>query len=183
MPLPLYGLRRAGAANPRGHLTDELWLVDARDHNLGRDRHLELDALRCGHRDRVRIAHVQLECLALNGGSVATPWISSRFWSPSVAPWTMFAIRLRRQAEQGASARHDRSVAQPSEWAWESRPPTTCSSAARRHPVAIFISRLTVWLQLPLRPIDRTRPVPTSTRTPFGSRLAFVRFGSSDHHT
>src|SRR6185295_11619016 len=68
--LALVRLRRAALADVGGDLADEL-LVDAPHDDLGRLRHLELDALGSLDRDRMRVAQRQLEVLALELGPVA----------------------------------------------------------------------------------------------------------------
>src|SRR5919198_5650533 len=61
--LALVGLGRPRLADPGGRLADQL-LVDAADDDLRRLWDLELDALRCLDRDRVRIAERHLQVLA-----------------------------------------------------------------------------------------------------------------------
>src|ERR687888_1153875 len=62
-PLALVGLGRPGAANSSCDLAHQL-LVDSPDHDLRRRRHLELDPLRGGHRDGMRVADAEFERVA-----------------------------------------------------------------------------------------------------------------------
>src|SRR5271155_310316 len=68
--LALVGLRRALLADDGGHLADGL-LGDPPHDDARRLGHLELDAIRCGNRHRVRVADRQLEVLALELRAVA----------------------------------------------------------------------------------------------------------------
>src|SRR5439155_1045725 len=61
--LALVGLRGTNLPDARGDLANRL-LVDASDDDLGRHWDLEVDALRCIHPDRMRVADCQLERLA-----------------------------------------------------------------------------------------------------------------------
>src|SRR5215211_548257 len=68
--LALVRLGRPGAANPRGDLSDEL-LVDPPHDDPRRARELELHPLGRRHRDRVRVADVQLQRLSLQAPPIA----------------------------------------------------------------------------------------------------------------
>src|SRR5262245_39750772 len=69
--LALVGLGLADLADVGGHLANEL-LVEALHRDAGGRRHLELHALGCVHRDRVREAELQVEATRTRrGGAVA----------------------------------------------------------------------------------------------------------------
>src|SRR4051794_25432508 len=68
--LALVGLRGPLLADDRGDLADNL-LVVALDDDAGRNRHLELDALRRLDRHGVRVPERQLEVAALEQGAIA----------------------------------------------------------------------------------------------------------------
>ena len=137
--LALVGLRRPGAADPRGDLADEL-LVDAPDHDL-RSGCGTSNSMPSGASPRPGASSptpARAPCPAAARGS-RRPGSRAASRSRSVTPSTMLAIRLR-SGRAGRGARRDRSGARRS---------ASPSSMRDLHVAAHGLA------QLALRPLDR----------------------------
>src|SRR3990172_1270912 len=138
--LALVGLRRADAADLRGHLADEL-LIDPLNVDPVRPLHLQRDPRRRLHIDRVRVAHGDLDVLAQLLRAVAD------------------ALQLQRLLEPVLHAVHHVGQQRPGQAV--QRPVLRLVAGARHHHLAVLQVqthvRVKLAAQLALRALHRHR--------------------------